>query len=130
MPPPWQGAWLCAATCPRLPPRYLRKCWHLDRINTASASLLTPLPLACHRVFFRSSPTSWEGDTVLGEGSDPGTPRPVSSSPAVGYCLLPSPDAGGTAATHQGLFSVGSLNSALPVPCVSPCSCSLLLMQA
>lgn len=44
------------ATCPRLPPRYLRKCWHLDRINTASASLLTPLPLACHRVFFRSSP--------------------------------------------------------------------------
>lgn len=120
VPPPWQGTQLCAAPCPRLPLRYLRKCWHLDRINTASASLLTPLPLACRRVFFWSSPPP-PGKEILGEGSDPGTPRPMSSSRATGYCLLPPPDSGGTAATHQGLFPVGNLNSALLELCVSPC---------
>lgn len=48
---------------------------------------------------------------MLGEGSVPGKPRPGSSSPASGSRLLPSPAAGGTAATHGGLFSVGSINS-------------------
>lgn len=57
---------------------------------------------------------------MFGEGLAPGTPGPRSSRPAGGSCLLPSPAAGGTAAIHQAVFSVVSLNSVLPEPCVSP----------
>lgn len=57
---------------------------------------------------------------MLGEGLAPGTPIPGSSCPAGGSCLLPSSAAGRTAATHQAVFSVVSLNSVPPQPCVSP----------
>lgn len=136
MAPPWRRAWLGVAASLRLLPPYVA----CGSAGTLTGSIRPPpasLPPDSPSTrppphLFLVSPAPqpfWEGDTVLGEGSVLAMPGLRSSSPASRSCLLPSPAAGRTAATHWGMFSVGSLNSVPPEPCVSPRPPTLWLVQ-